>query len=192
MNIVDDRWPIEKLTSTWTKFSQNLTGKKSRIQLHRDYDEWKECFAKIMGFPSRFSGGAFLSRKRNEFTIHLYLPESMTLEDRFEGFLHELAHIYLDHLGEREGGIVDCDAEADGWVFVNFSEEIRILRRLIHWRRYGEDSVSEIERPDVTQEQIDQIRSDIGDGFILKKKDKSVLSEWLRGNEEELREFTSG
>ena len=173
-------------TGDWKKFSHELIGKPVNIRIHQDYDEWKQCFSEILGFPARMSGGAFASEKESQFTIHLYVPETMVLEDRFGVFLHELAHIHLGHFGEREGDYLAKEAEADGWVAVNFSEEIKTIMRLLHWRRYGGDSESEIERPVVTQEQKERVRSEMGDWFILEDTQKSGLSKWMGTREEEL------
>jgi len=184
---INDRQMFEnKLLSIWSDFSNELTGNTINIQIHEDYDEWKRCFLKIMGFPARVSGGAFASVLNNRHTIHLYVSDTMLLEDRFSAFLHELAHIYLGHFSDAEGTLIEKEAEADGWVAVNFSEEIKTVRRFIHWRQYDCESESELAQPTVSAEEKNKVREEIGEWFVIEKEKKGRLMEWIVFCEHEL------
>jgi len=182
----------QRILGIWRQFSTDLTGKPVSIRIYRDYNEWKVCFLRVTGMHARMGGSACLSLRNGRHTIHIYVPESFRLEERFRLFLHELGHIHLDHFGKAEGSYLDKESEADAWVALNFSRELNVIDRLVHWRSYGKESYSDSDRPVISGDIMEQVRQDIGDWFIVNDKDKSALSNWINECEEEINEYVEG
>lgn len=179
-------WPQEKLLSTWRQFAQDLTGKRVSIRFDTGYADWKRCLAKVTGLHPRFAGRACASLKGGRFLIYMYLPEGRRLEDSFELFLHELAHIHLGHLGESEKGLFEMEAEADVWVAVNFSEELKLIDRLSRWSNFGHESEASRDWQMIAPEVRERVRGKVANSFFLIDKDKAPLIPWLTSAKREL------
>ncbi len=186
MEDIKSYWPPGETLALWQRFASELTGKQVSIRIYKEYGDWKECLSRVVGLHPMFAGGACMSARNEKCTIHLYLPGNYYIEDRFYLFLHELAHIYLDHAGKREGAILEMEAEADGWVAVNFAEEIKTLERLMDWHQYGKEHESTGEQKAVSSRQKAAIRKMMGDWFFLTEEDKAPLTPWFQEVEYQL------
>jgi len=180
----------QEILRIWRQFSHELIGVPVRIQIYRDYNEWKVIFVEVTGMPARMGGSACASLNNGKHTIHIYIPESFRIEERFKLFLHELGHIHLGHFGEREGSYLDKENEADAWVALNFSRELKVIDRLVHWQSYGKESETDRNRPVISNEIIEQVRQDMGDWFIVGDEFKSTILNWISKCEEEIKDYT--
>lgn len=163
----------------WRDFAQDLTKKKVSIQIYRRLNSWQECFAKVTGLPAFAGGGACLSRRNDAFKIHLYVSEEMWIEERLNLFLHELGHIYLDHLERQEIDYPEKDVEADAWVNVNFTAELRLIKEFVHWERHQYAPILRPKEKALPPGTKRVIREQIGDRFFVTKAQKAPLASWL-------------
>lgn len=173
-------WSRRELLSLWCRFAGELTGKKVTIQIYSDYGTWSRRFFRLCGLSARFGGGACVSQRSGKHIIHLYVPETRWLEERFELFLHELAHIHLGHFGERKGSCLTKEVEADAWVAVNFSQELDAIDRFVGWERWQRDPESRRKRRPVTANVRRLIREQFGNWFLVTDAEKLLLESWLQ------------
>jgi hypothetical protein len=185
-NTPSETWAEDELVSTWREFAQDLTGKKVGIKIHTEYAGWKKCVTDVTGLHPRFVDGACTSLRSGKFTIHLYVPNDRKLDERFEHFLHELAHIHLGHLGESEKGLLEMESEADVWVAVNFSDELRLIDRLRQWTYFDHESEGSRNWQMIAPEMKERVRRKVGKSFFLSDGEKAPLIPWLTGAKREL------
>jgi len=186
MKQVCSNWPSRDLLAIWRRFARNLTGNAIGIRVYTEFEPWRKCLARVTGLPTRLSGGACASLFKGQFTIHLYVPDTWWLEERFDLFLHELAHIHLGHFGKRRGSYFDKENEAEAWVAVNFSEELKTIDRCIHWRRFQRESALLLKRKTIPPALKRRTRKELGDWFFITDVERTPLLPWLTEVERDL------
>lgn len=169
--------PWSETIESWQWLAESVTGLKVPIQLWRNLESWAS-FSRWPGLPPWHISPGCLRLKRKKFTIHLFLENGEWLDSRLPTFLHELGHIYLNHLPCTGKTISILEDETNSWRSLNFTTEMNLVERFIALERWGQKVPPSRLRRRIRGKKLAKMFERFGPRFQLSEHSKIPIDLW--------------